>query len=116
MQRQIYGIGVSLVSAGTSFVTAYIHPDPQVRTLSLLSGLSSLLIGPITFGSGLPSINSELLAMGKESDIGSDEWAKRASRVDELVQGWEKRHNIRYISYVGGWAFSAAAVLSALSV
>ena len=104
-----------MVSAGTSFATAYIHPDPQVRTLSLLSGLSSLLIGPITFGSGLPAINSELLAMGKESNTSTDEWNKRAGRVDELVQGWEKRHNIRYASYVGGWALSAAALLSALS-
>lgn len=112
---QFYGIGSSLVSAGTSFVTAYIHPDPQVRTLSLISGLSSLLVGPITFGVGLPAINSELIALGKESNVGSDEWNKRASRVDELVQGWEKRHNIRYISYLGGWAFSAAALLSALS-
>jgi hypothetical protein len=43
---QIWGIGVSVASAGTSFLTAYIHPDPQVRTLSLLSGISSLLIGP----------------------------------------------------------------------
>ena len=97
-------------------MTAYIHPDPQVRTLSLISGLSSLLVGPITFGVGLPAINSELIAMGKESDIGSDEWNKRAGRVEELVQGWEKRHNIRYISYVGGWAFSAAALLSSLSL
>jgi hypothetical protein len=53
--------------------------------------------------------------MGKDVAVGSDEWNKRANKVDELVQGWEKRHNIRYISYVGGWAFSAAALLSALS-
>lgn len=54
--------------------------------------------------------------MGKESNVGSDQWNKRAGRVDELVAGWEKRHNLRYISYVGGWAFSAAALLSALSI
>jgi len=95
-------------------LTAYIHPDPQVRVLSLLSGVSSLLVGPVTFGSGLPAINSELLALGKQ-DLSEDEWNKRASRVDELVQGWEKRHNIRFISYAGGWALSTAALVTALA-
>jgi hypothetical protein len=46
---QFWGIGVSVVSAGTSCLTAYVHPDPQVRIFSLLAGFSSLLIGPITF-------------------------------------------------------------------
>lgn len=93
-------------------MTAYIHPDPQIRTLSLLSGVSSLLIGPITFGTGLPAINSELLALGKQ-DLSEDEWNKKAARVDELVQGWEKRHTVRFVSYAGGWALSTAALITA---
>jgi hypothetical protein len=36
---QFWGIGVSVASAGTSFLTAYVRPDPQVRTLSLLAGV-----------------------------------------------------------------------------
>jgi hypothetical protein len=112
--KQFWGIGISLASAGTSFLTAYVHPDPQVRVLSLLSGVSSLLIGPITFGSGLPAINSEMLALGKQN-LTEDEWTKRSSRVDELVQGWEKRHNLRFISYTGGWALSTAALITTLA-
>lgn len=83
--------------------------SPQPTSPDAQSDLRSI-------GVGLPAINSELMAMGKESNFGSDDWSKRSSRVDKLVQGWEKRHNIRYISYVGGWAFSAAALLSALSL
>lgn len=112
--NEILAIGVSLASAGTSFLTAYMHPDPQVRTLSLLSGISSLLIGPITLVSGLPAINTELLALGKQN-LSEDEWNKRAPRVNELVQGWEKRHNIRFIGFAGGWVFSTAALLTALA-
>jgi hypothetical protein len=111
---QFWGIGVSVASAGTSFLTAYVHPDPQVRILSLLAGVSSLLIGPITFASGLPATNSELLSLGKQN-LSDDEWNKQASRVDELVEGWEKRHNIRFISYIGGWLFSTAALMTTLA-
>jgi hypothetical protein len=82
--------------------------------LSLLAGISSLLIGPITFTSGLPAINSELLALGKQ-DLSEAEWSKRASRVDELVLGWEKRHTIRFISYIGGWTLSTAALMTTLA-
>lgn len=103
------------MSAGTSFATSYIHPDPQVRVLSLLSGISSLLIGPITLGSGLPAINAQLQEMGKETKTSSDEWKKRSRVIDELVSGWEKRHNVRYISFAGAWALSAASLLTALS-
>jgi len=105
---------VSVASAGTSFLTAYVHPDPQVRTLSLLAGISSLLVGPITFATGLPAINSELLSLGKQN-LSEDEWTKQAARVDELVQGWEKRHNIRFISYAGSWALSTAALMTTLA-
>jgi hypothetical protein len=111
---QFWGIGVSAASAGTSFLTAYVHPDPQVRLFSLLAGISSLLVGPITFASGLPAINSELLSLGKQN-LSDDEWNKRASRVDELVQGWEKRHTIRFLSYAGGWVFSTAALMTTLA-
>lgn len=111
---QFWGIRVSVASAGTSFLTAYIHPDPQVRILSLLAGVSSLLIGPITFASGLPAINSELLSLGKQN-LSDDEWNKQASRVDELVKGWEKRHNIRFVSHAGGWVFSTAALMTTLA-
>jgi hypothetical protein len=111
---QFWGIGVSVASAGTSFLTAYIHPDPQVRILGLLAGVSSLLIGPITFASGLPAVNSELLLLGKQN-LTDDEWNKQASRVDELIEGWEKRHNIRFVSYTGGWLFSTAALMTTLA-
>jgi hypothetical protein len=55
-----------------------------------------------------------MLTLGKEN-LSEDEWTKRSSSIDELVQGWEKRHNIRFISYAGGWVFSTAALITALS-
>jgi hypothetical protein len=95
-------------------VTASLHPDPQVRILSLLAGVSSLLVGPITFGGGLPAINSELLALGKE-EMSDDEWSKRSGRIDELVRKWETRHTFRFVSYLGGWGLSTAALMTVLS-
>jgi hypothetical protein len=55
-----------------------------------------------------------MLALGKK-EMSDDEWQKEAGRVDELVQGWERRHNIRFVSYAGGWVLSTAALVTALA-
>jgi hypothetical protein len=114
---QRWGIAPSVASAALSFTTAYIHPRPQIRRLALLSGITSLLVGPITFAVGLPAINSQLLDLGTRSVKGQmtqADWSTKAAFVDRLIRDWESKHTIRFVSYVGGWAFSFAALLLAL--
>ena len=115
--HQRWGIAPSVASAALSFTTAYIHPRPQIRRLALLSGIASLLVGPITFAVGLPAINSQLLELGTRSvkgEMTQADWSTKAALVDRLISDWESKHMIRFVSYVGGWAFSSAALLLAL--
>lgn len=90
------------------------HPVTQVRQLATAAAVVGLTIIPIT-GFILP-VNEKLLALEKDDSLKGVSSSDPAGKdADELVNEWERRHLIRYVSYIGGWGLSLAAlVLGAL--
>jgi hypothetical protein len=78
----------------------------------LFSGITSLWIFPITFASGILTINSELLKLNRENslrDVAAGDAVDK--HVEELVKKWEGKHRLRYASYTAGWVLSLASVV-----
>lgn len=101
-------IGVNLFGATANLTTGYLAPVLLIKKLTLASGLFGLTMIPMTVALGLLPINEELHQLDKEG-VSSD--GAKAKRVNELVRTWEKKHMVRYISYVGSWALSMAALV-----
>ncbi|WWC73897.1 uncharacterized protein I206_107869 [Kwoniella pini CBS 10737] len=96
-------VGSSLISSLLSFITSYLHPSPLISKITLISGIQSLLILPITAISGLLPINSRLLELAENENVIS----KKEDEAKELIQAWEVKHLRRLFVY-------AAACLSTL--
>ncbi|OCF34414.1 hypothetical protein I316_03928 [Kwoniella heveanensis BCC8398] len=103
-------VGTSVVSSLLNLTTAYMHPSANIRQLALWSGLTSLLIFPITALSGLLTVNSRLNALASESDDKQLEF-KNETEAKELIAGWESRHLRRMPTYAIACLLSWAAII-----
>nr|ODN98576.1 hypothetical protein L204_02540 [Cryptococcus depauperatus CBS 7855] len=97
-------IGGSVLSALLHFTVSYSHPSPFIRRLTFASGVTSLLILPITFLSGVLKINARLQA------IEDDTQTPEKDEVKSLVETWEIKHLFRMPAYGMAWALSFVAI------
>ncbi|WWC66083.1 uncharacterized protein I303_108705 [Kwoniella dejecticola CBS 10117] len=88
-------VGASLVSSVLAFTTSYIHPSPLISRITLISGIQSLAILPITALSGLLPINSRLLELAENESATS----VKEDEAKELINSWETRHLRRMPAY-----------------
>ncbi|ADV25244.1 hypothetical protein I305_05460 [Cryptococcus gattii E566] len=98
-------VGGSVLSALLNFTTAYIHPSSLIRRVTLISGVASLLIVPITFTVGILPVNNRLL------EIASGAETTRDDEVKSLVEVWGKKHLLRMPAYTTAWVLSFFALV-----
>ncbi|AFR98971.1 hypothetical protein J008_06966 [Cryptococcus neoformans] len=98
-------VGGSVLSALLNFTTAYIHPSPLTRRITFISAVTSLLIVPITFASGILPINNRLFEIAKGAETTRDD------EVKSLVKTWGEKHLLRMPAYTAAWVLSFFALV-----
>ncbi|ORX36327.1 hypothetical protein BD324DRAFT_628298 [Kockovaella imperatae] len=98
---------IANISIIMAFTTSYYHPDRIIRQIAFTSAGFLLLLAPLTLGQHLPAINSQLLAFSR---AGPKEIEAKGELINQLIITWERKHLWRFISYVGAWACSIAAL------
>lgn len=86
-----------------NLTTSYLHPSPLISRLTLSAGLIGITMIPLTLVMGLPKINDELLKIDKAGGGGL--------KVSVLTKRWMQLHRFRYVSLVGAWGLSFAALV-----
>lgn len=98
-------VGGSVLSALLNFTTAYIHPSPLTCRITFISAVTSLLIVPITFASGILPINNRLFEIAKGAETTRDD------EVKSLVKTWGEKHLLRMPAYTAAWVLSFFALV-----
>ncbi|WRT69900.1 uncharacterized protein IL334_006891 [Kwoniella shivajii] len=102
-------VGLSLASAGLNLTTSYLHRSPLISRLTLVSGITSLLILPITVISGLLPVNARLHELAE--DGGKAGTSAKEDEAKLLIIAWETKHLRRIPVYGVAWCLSALAIL-----
>lgn len=66
----------------------------------------SITMVPYTLAFIMPT-NHQLMALNVKAEKSED---IDGAKVDELIKAWVGLHNVRYISYIGAWLCSMAAI------
>jgi hypothetical protein len=92
--------------------TAYLHPDPLIKRLALVTGILNLSMGPYTALLGIIPVYTELLTINDKGTLkDASEDSAEAKHADNLIKRWESRHLWRYLVFAPAWALSFAGLV-----
>lgn len=97
--------GSAVLSTALFAAVAYLHHDSAGRTLAIVGGVSSAVIGPWTASQMMP-INDVLASIARGDQ-------NKAPYADKLVERWRQAHNVRqtlgFVAYLCALALSQTA-------
>lgn len=103
---QFYSLSGAILNMVCGILVATTHPAVGIQRLGFGSAVFSLTMIPYTLAFIMPT-NKEIMSLNDKAEKGE---SVDSAQVSELISRWVPLHSMRYVSYVGAWLCSIAAL------